>query len=248
VTARTIIKPRRFPELENGIIAASVGSVALAFLLSACTTTQTVRPEETHGRRCAYLAPDVCSMLAPVPDKEGTLRYLAPNVDWAQYTKAMVSPVTVWAGAKRKLSAEESQVFANYLYSAVVQQLKTVVPIVDEPGRGVIKVQLALTDAEAAVPVLRTVSMVIPQARALSTLKYIATGDYPFVGAAQGEVEITDSRTGQVLAAGVDRQIGGGALQTAAQWKWGDVENVFDDWAKLIATRLAALRAGQTAS
>jgi hypothetical protein len=154
----------------------------------------------------------------------------------------------VWAGAKRRLSAEESQVFANYLYSAVVQQLKTVVPIVDEPGRGVIKVQLALTDAEAAVPVLRTVSMLIPQARALSTLKYIATGDYPFVGAAQGEVEITDSRTGQILAAGVDRQIGGGALQTAAQWKWGDVENVFDDWAKLIATRLAALRAGPTAS
>ncbi len=221
------------------------GVLALATLLSACTTTQTVTPELMHGRRCAYLAPDVCSMLAPNPDREGTLRYIASNVDWAQYTKAMVSPVTVWAGAKRDLTAEESQAFANYLHQALVQQIGTVVPTVDEPGRGVIKVQTALTNAEAAVPVLRTVSMLIPQARVLSTVKYVATGDYPFVGGAQGELEITDSRTGRVLAAAVDRQIGGGALKTAAQWKWGDVENVMDEWAKEIATRLAALRAGK---
>jgi hypothetical protein len=185
-------------------------------------------------------------MLAPNPDREGTLRYINPNVDWSQYTKAMVSPVTIWGGAKRDLTAEEAQAFSNYLYQALVQQIGTVVPTVDEPGRGVIKVQTALTNAEAAVPVLRTVSMLIPQARVLSTVKYVATGDYPFVGGAQGEIEITDSKTGQVLAAAVDRQIGGGALQTAAQWKWGDVENIMDEWAKLVASRLAALRAGKT--
>ncbi len=87
---------------------------------------------------------------------------------------------------------------------------------------------------------LRTISMLIPHG------KDVATGDYPVVGGAQGELEITDSRTGQVLAAAVDLQIGGGALKTAAQWKWGDVENVMDEWAKLIATRLAALRAAKS--
>jgi hypothetical protein len=157
----------------------------------------------------------------------------------------MVSPVTFWSGAKRNLTAEESQWMANYMYQALVKQLGAVVKIVDEPGAGVMKVQTAFTQVDSAVPVLRSISMAVPQARALATLKYIATGSYPFVGAAQGELEVTDSRTGQVLAAGVDRQIGGGSLATAAQWQWGDVQNVMDQWASMVATRVAALRAGK---
>jgi len=221
-----------------------VGALALAALLSACTTTQGVKPDLVHGRRCAYLAPDVCSKLEPVPGKE-TLRYIAPHVDWSQYTKVMISPITVWSGAKRNLTAEESQWLANYMYHALVQQVGKVAKIVDEPGPGVLKLQGAFTQVDAAVPVLRTISMVIPQARALATLKYIATDSYPFVGSAQGELEITDSRTGEVLAAGVDRRIGGGALETAAQWQWGDVQNVMDNWAGRVANVLATLRAGK---
>jgi Protein of unknown function (DUF3313) len=190
----------------------------------------------------------VCSKLTPDTGNEAALRYIAPDVPWSQYTKVMVSPVTVWGGAKRKIGAEDAQRLANYFYQVLVQQLGTVVPVVDEPGPGVLKVQAALTDAEAATPVLRTVSMAIPQARVLATLKYIATDSYPFVGAAQGELEVTDSRTGAVLAAGVARRIGGGSLQTAAQWQWGDVENVVDHWAKLVASRLAKLRSGKVSN
>lgn len=223
----------------------ALGAFAFAALLSACSTTQAVKPELTQGHRCAYLAPDVCSKLSPGTAGEAALRYIAPNVDWSQYTKVMVSPITVWGGAKRKISAEDAQRLANYQYQALVQQLGTVLQVVDEPGPGVLKIQAALTDAEAATPVLRTISMAIPQARALATLKFLATDSYPFVGSVQGELEVTDSRTGELLAAGVDRRIGGGSLQTAAQWQWGDAQNVMDYWAKLVATRLANLRSGQ---
>jgi hypothetical protein len=136
------------------------------------------------------------------------------------------------------MSAEDAQALCNYLYQALLEQLATKFTIVDTPGPGVIKVQTALTDAESAVPVLRTVSMLIPQARALATLKYLATSSYPFVGGAQGELEGTDSRTGQVLGAALDRQIGGGSLQTAAQWQWGDAKNSMDRWAALFISRL----------
>jgi hypothetical protein len=37
--------------------------------------------------------------------------------------------------------------------------------IVDQPGPGVAKLSAALTDATSAVPVLRTISLVSPQAR-----------------------------------------------------------------------------------
>lgn len=223
----------------------ALGALALTAFLSACAVTQAAKPELTKGR-CAYLAPDVCSMLTPgTGEEQAALRYIAPNVQWSQYTKVMVSPVTVWGGAKQDLSAEDSQRLANYMYTALVQEIRKKLPIVDEPGPGVIKVQMAFTSAETATPVLRTVSMVIPQARALSTLKYLATDSYPFVGGAQGEMEITDSKTGDVLAAAVDRRIGGGSIKTAAQWQWGDVENVMDQWATMTANRVANLRAGK---
>jgi hypothetical protein len=80
------------------------------------------------------------------------------------------------------------------------------------------KLQVALTDVAASTPGLRTITMVIPQARLLSTLKRGATGSYPFVGGAQAEFKLTDSVTDDVLAAGVDRRIGGGSIETAAQW------------------------------
>ena len=116
--------------------------------------------------------------------------------------------------------------------------------IVDEPGPGVLRLQTALTDASAATPALRSVSMAVPQARVLATLKYAATGTYPFVGAVQGEGVVTDSVTGQVVAAGVDRRVGGGSLETAAQWQWGDAENAMNKWAEITATRLASMQAG----
>ena len=127
-----------------------------------------------------------------------------------------------------------------------MKQVGTKFQIVDKPGPGVMNLQVALTDIEAATPVLRTVSMVVPQIRVLAMVKYAATDSYPFVGRVQGEIEVTDSKTGDVLGAAVDRRIGGGSPETAAQWKWGDVQNVMDNWAGRVATRLANLRAGKS--
>ena len=86
--------------------------------------------------------------------------------------------------------------------------------------------------------------MLVPQARALSTLKYLATGTYPFVGGAQAEAKVTDSVSGEILALAVDKRIGGGAFTNAFQWKWGDAENVVNAWINMITTRLSALTSG----
>jgi Protein of unknown function (DUF3313) len=120
--------------------------------------------------------------------------------------------------------------------------------IVDQPGPGVMRLQVAITGAESATPGLRTISMVVPQARALNTLKYLATGTYAFVGSAQAEAEVTDSVSGKVLAAAMDRRVGGGSLETAVQWQWGDAQNAMDKWAALTAQRLSALQSGAPVS
>ena len=113
-----------------------------------------------------------------------------------------------------------------------------------EPAPGVMRLQVAIVDAETATPVLRTISMAIPQARLLSTLKYLATGTYPFIGGAEGEAKMTNSVTGQLLGEWVDKRVGGGSIKTAAQWQWGDAENVMKEWATLAATRLSSWTSG----
>ncbi len=107
-----------------------------------------------------------------------------------------------------------------------------------------LKHTVAITDADTATPVLRSISMIVPQAHVVSNLDYLATGTFPFVGSAQGEAKITDAVTGELLAAGVDKRIGGGNLSTGFQWQLGDAENAVNKWCEMITNRLASWTSG----
>ena len=106
------------------------------------------------------------------------------------------------------------------------------------------KLDAALVDMSSATPMLRTFSMMVPQARLLSSLKYLTTGSFPFVGGAQLELKISDSVSGDVLGLAVDRRIGGGALTNAFQWRWGDAENAVNHWAEMATNRLYSWTSG----
>jgi len=151
---------------------------------------------------------------------------------------------TFWGDDKTKISAKDQQMLSNFLEEQLYEQLSQKYQMVNEPGEGVMRLHVALVDAEAATPILRTVSMVIPQARTLSTLKYLATGTYPFIGGAEAEAKMTDSQTGQLMGEWIDKRVGGGSIKTAAQWQWGDAENVFKEWATQAATRLSSWTSG----
>lgn len=221
-------------------------SFVLAGMMTACSLTEKATVQ--NPGQCALIPPTVCAQLTPGTSAQAGLRYLNPDARWTQYTKMMINPVTFWGGDTQKISAADQQALANYLYQALLQKVGAKFPIVDEPGPGVMRLQFAVLDASSATPVLRTVSMVIPQARALASLKYLATDSYPFVGGVQGEMLATDSVTGKVLGAAIDRRIGGGSLEAAAQWQWGDAENVMDKWAEMTATRLVNLTSGKATS
>jgi hypothetical protein len=56
--------------------------------------------------------------------------------------------------------------------------------VVTDPDRGVLRFAGALTDATSGTPVLRTISVVVPQAHAVNLIKYGLTGTYAFIGSA----------------------------------------------------------------
>ena len=222
--------------------ASLTASVLGALLLTACTVTQKA-PLEQSDVRCGLLANE-CHKLQAGGKDQVNYRYFTPSAQWTQYDKVLIDPVTFWGGESTTVPAADQQALTNYFSQQLREQLGKKLKLADQPGPGVLKVTVAMTDAEAATPVLRSISMLVPQAHMLSNLKYLATGTFPFVGGAQGEVRITDSVSGAVLAAAVDKRIGGGSAVNSFQWQWGDAEHAIDQWCEMLTERLASWTAG----
>jgi hypothetical protein len=238
-------------EGRNTKSAVDLLSILLAGMLLAAGCSQTAAPEPNIIERAKGEAPappaptgflgNDYSLLTPPAEgsnQKAMLRYVNPNVNWGSYNKIMIAPVTYWAADDSKVSAADQQALCNYMYTVLVKDLGKNFGIVDQPGPGVIKLSAALTDATSAVPVLRSVSVVVPQARALSVIKMAATGTYAFVGSAQGALKLNDSVSGQLLAAAVDKRVGGASIKNVTVFQWGDAENAMDYWAQRISDRL----------
>jgi hypothetical protein len=185
-----------------------------------------------------------CSQLTPGTDKQAALRYVNPAAKWSQYKKVIIAPVTYWGSEEAKIPHSDQQTLVDYFQKTLKEQLAKKFQVVDEPGPGVMTLTVALTDAESATPVMRSISMIVPQAHMLSNISYLATGTFPFVGGAQVEGKVTDSVSGQVLAAMVDKRLGGGSMTTGFQWQWGDVENAMQYWSETAANKLYAWTSG----
>ncbi|MGH8069340.1 MAG: DUF3313 domain-containing protein [Candidatus Entotheonellia bacterium] len=205
------------------------------------------RRRSSKGISSAAFLAATATRLTPGAKGQFDLRYVNPSANWRQYTKIIVDPVTFWGGDTTKVSTAEQQALTDYFFQVLREQLGQKFQLVDEPGPGVMRLQVALTDVEAATPGLRTISTIVPQARALNTLKFAATGTYAFIGGAQAEAKLTDALTGQLLAEVVDRRVGGGSVKAAAQWQWGDAENAKNAWATQVTERLYSWTSGAAA-
>jgi len=181
------------------------------------------------------------SKLAPGPQGGAALAYINPNAQWSKYTKIQLMPVEFWAAADSKVSESDQQMLTSYFYNKLQEDLAKSFTLVNQPGPDVLTLRIALMDATTAVPGLRSVSVIVPQARVLNGLQSLATGSYAFVGSAEGEMKATDSTTGEMLAGAVDQRAGGMGIKSAASFQWGDAENSMDYWAQAITNRLAGL-------
>jgi len=68
------------------------------------------------------------------------------------------------------------------------------------------RLRVGITEAGKNIPVLDNLTAAIPMAMVLSKGKKYIGGTEAFVGEATIEGELTDSQTGELLAAGVDRR------------------------------------------
>jgi hypothetical protein len=223
---------------------------ASSLILAGCSTTVESTPNAAKALEqgqplppavTGFLGPDAAK-LQPGGNGKPALVWVNPDAQWAQYTKIYVKPVEFWAAEDSKVSSDDQKVLTTYFYNQLQTTLAKNFTIVDQPGPGVLVLRIALMDATTATPGLRTISVVVPQARILNLGQSLATGSYAFVGSAEAEMMATDGVTGEVLAEAVDQRAGGMGMKGAASFQWGDAENAMDYWAQTISDRFLALQ------
>jgi hypothetical protein len=225
--------------------AVTILSIGLMLGVIGCSTTEQQQPNIIAKAQGAQTPVPAFSgflgyygRLQPGGPGQALYRYVNPNANWSQYNAIIVEPISFWDSEDSSVSPDEQQLLCSYFTNQLKQDLVKYFNVVDQPGPGVMRLQGALTNASAATPVLRTVSVVVPQARLLNRLQSLATGKFAFVGSARVEAKLSDSQTGDILAEFLDQQFGGNNIQTAATWQWQDTERIMNNWSSRFAKGL----------
>ena len=188
------------------------------------------------------------SKLHPAKDEtEATLVYFIPDkAKFKSYDKVLLEPVQVWRGEKsdaKDMDKEDTQYLSQYLWSRLDEELRKDYTMTKTPGPGVMRVRVGITEAGKGIPLLDNLTAAYPTTLLMSKGKKALFGTESFVGKASIEVEATDSQTGELLGAGVDRR-GGGKYAWKALNRWEDVEQAYGYWAKKFRWRACTLREG----
>jgi hypothetical protein len=134
----------------------------------------------------------------------------------------------------------------NYLDATIRENLKKDYTFVDAPGTDVMRLRVAITDAEDSNVTLDTISSILPIGIALNVIQVGITGKSSFVGEAGIEAELIDSQNGKRLIAAVDRRVGAKYTGKFDKFnEWHAVTDSYDYWAQRMQTRLSELRQGK---
>ena len=166
-----------------------LGAIVL-FVVGCATTERQEVSVKDQPAVCRFLG-EACNNLKPGGEGEASLRYANPAAKFTQYNKVKVEVVGFFAGDTAKVPAEARQTMTDLFQKSLNEALAKKFEVVQAPGPGVIDLQVAILDAEAATPGARSVTMAVPQLR-LPTMGVAAiTGKYPFAGGGQAAAKIT---------------------------------------------------------
>ena len=215
--------------------------MAVVCIVGACASMQ-ARSTKTTGFLGDY------SQLKKGGEDQALLVYIDPNADIKAYNKILMDPIRMYASKENSqmmdIPSEDQRKILSYANAAIREKLSRDYTFVQQPGPGVMRLRIAITEAENSYVVLDTVSTILPIGLAIAGIETLATGSCSFVGSAGMEVEMQDSQTGKRLAAAVDRRVGGKVTGELDKFdRWHTVKNAVDHWAERLQQRLAEKRA-----
>ena len=141
-----------------------------------------------------------------------------------QYKQFIIEPIQTRLYGDVKIDDEDLQLLRQYMYKATLTAIEAKGKVVLQPGQGVGRLLIALTNLKESNVALN----VIPQT------KLAGLG----LGAASIEAEMVDSITGEQIMAVVKSQ-SGNQFSLDGYSKWSDVKSIIHKWADHLQKRLA---------
>ena len=131
------------------------------------------------------------------------------NVDWRQYNKIIVDPVTIYNGQDNqfvKIADADKALLAEYMQAQFTQKLRTRFAIVNNPGPGTLRLRLTLTGAKDTTPVLGPFSHLDVGGNAINAVQAVRGREGTMAGSVNYAVEIYDASSNRLLSAYVAKQ------------------------------------------
>ncbi len=153
---------QRWRPVPRRVIAAAL-IAGLAFTVGCSPLRQRREAVEPSGFLHDY------SQLKENDQYKAYLVYINPKANWSNYNAIMIDSVSLWA-KEDKLSPEDRQMLTSIMYNALFDTLAKNFAIVKSPGMNVLRLRMALTEAEQSKVVLNLVTSVVPQLRVLTTV------------------------------------------------------------------------------
>lgn len=141
-------------------------------------------------------------------DKGEAWTYIKPGLDFARYKAVVVEDTAVYKGPDaqfKDLKPEDRAHFAALLTQALRSELATA-PGLGPAGPGVLRVKATILGAEKTTGGAATATRVMPIGLVTNAVKSVAGKPGSLTGSVLAAVEISDSATGELLAAAVRRE------------------------------------------
>src|SRR5260221_6514377 len=183
-------------------------------MLTACVSTMQAWDVKPAG----FLGAAASQLKKGQRGEEALLVYHKAGTHWASYDKIIIDPITIWSAMPSTIPADQLadyQKLVNDFQITLTEKLARSYAIVDAAQVGALRIQAAIVNGSQASAVLKAAKTVAPYATVADVLWTFATGKPAFAGEVSIEYMIKDSETGELLAAGGDRRVGGNQLRTA---------------------------------
>src|SRR6266849_1638139 len=217
---------------------------AAALLLAGCAYSYQAR----HVTPTSFLGPSASLLEKGKRHDDPLLVYRRPGAAWTSYDKIIVDPIEIWTTNSSSSSEQWSDIqkLAGDFHQTLTERLARSYQIVETSQRGAMRIRLAMIDAKPARATFKVAKDVAPYTgvAVADTAWTFITGKPAFGGEVSIEYMISDSATGELLAAGADRRVGGDQIGKATFTTWGDVKNIVSLWSDFAAYRLCVDRGG----
>jgi len=212
-------------------------------ILSNCATTKQAKKVEGSG----FLSPDIYAKMKDGnrDELEAARRYLAKDVDWKKYNKIKLDPIVVYSGPQMDdgISEEDTQKILDYFFNKLHKSIEDspYLEIAHAPGPTTLRIQGAVVDLGKSNVTMGAVSTYIPQVSLITTVVTMTKDKPAFTGELGIEFKFTDSSTGRIVAAGMDKRYGGKKMGKGTD-SWQDVFNIIDYYVKVLGFRVCRLQ------